>query len=204
VFLEHPDRPDLADVDDAYYLGPALYVAPVVVRGDTEKIVSLPDGLYLDWYEQQLVTGGDVVTLDAPLQKLPLLLRDGYLVPMLDPTIDTLSEESNVDVVGPDDVSDVYDVVGLVSDGATATFTLYDGDRFGAERDGAFGLPLGFSSTADELALADCSDCYMVEYLGNGLLRVRITTARPLVEAGGLRLSASSSRTIRWDLYLAP
>src|SRR5262249_59961770 len=30
VFLEHPDRADWADVDDAFYLGPALLAAPVV------------------------------------------------------------------------------------------------------------------------------------------------------------------------------
>ena len=114
VFLEHPDRVDLAGEDTAYYLGPALYVAPVITRGAVTKTVDLPAGTYLDWHDQTLVDGGAEVTLDAPLAKLPLLLRAGYLVPLLDPTIDTLSTEDDPDIVSADDVADVYDVVGLL------------------------------------------------------------------------------------------
>ena len=32
LFLEHPQTPELAAVDDSYYLGPALLVAPVVAQ----------------------------------------------------------------------------------------------------------------------------------------------------------------------------
>src|SRR4051794_29176802 len=42
VFFEHPDRPELARVDDEFYLGPAILAAPVVKRGATTKVVHLP------------------------------------------------------------------------------------------------------------------------------------------------------------------
>ena len=71
---------------------------------------------------------GATVTLDAPLAKLPLLVRAGHLVPLLDPAIDTLAEETSASIVSPPDVADVYDVVGALAPGATdARFTLYDG-----------------------------------------------------------------------------
>ncbi|HTM19716.1 MAG TPA: TIM-barrel domain-containing protein, partial [Kofleriaceae bacterium] len=113
VFLEHPDRADLAGVDDAYYLGPALLVAPVITRGATTRDVDLPAGSYLDWDAQTLIDGGGPVTVAAPLDTLPLLLRAGYLVPLLDPTIDTLFDGAVPGVVGPSAVADVYDVTGV-------------------------------------------------------------------------------------------
>jgi alpha-glucosidase len=202
VFLEHPDRTDLAGVDDAYYLGPALFVAPVVERGAVTKTVDLPAGHYLDWTDEVLVEGGAAVTLVAPLAKLPLLLRDGYLVPLLDPAIDTLAAETNVDVVGPADVDEVYDVVGLVStDVGSAGFTLWDGGALHAAWTGAFAAP-AYPLAADEAELSTCTSCYLREDLGGGLSRVRITSADASITAGGLALTSSVARTIRWDLYL--
>src|SRR5262249_22315922 len=75
--------------------------------------------------------GGGGVTIPAPLGKLPLLLRDGGLVPMLDPTIDTLSDADDPSVVTPADVSDVYDVVAFLT--AKASFALPDGAFFSAK-----------------------------------------------------------------------
>jgi alpha-glucosidase (family GH31 glycosyl hydrolase) len=202
MFLEHPDRADLRGVDDAYYLGPALLVAPVVARGERTKTVALPAGTYLDWRDEQLVAGGATVTLDAPLDKLPLLLRAGYLVPMLDPAIDTLADETNPDVVGHADVADVYDVVGLVDGAGAAGATLYDGDTFSAVADGeptTAGL-----QEADEPELSTCDSCYLVTELAGGLRRVRVTTSATTVTAGGVTFTASSERRIRFDVYVAP
>lgn len=206
VFLENPDRPDLASVDEAYYLGPALYVAPVVTRGATTKDVDLPDGWYLDWDAQKLIAGGGMVTLDAPLSKLPLLLRDGYLVPMLDPSIDTLMDTSNAAVVGPSDVSGVYDVVGLLSTTTgSAEFSFVEGGQVQATWAGGFAAPAGLTLAPDEASLADCAGgCYLMQDLGGGLLRVRITQDDgQTITAGGLTVSSTNvGRRIRWDLYL--
>jgi hypothetical protein len=201
VFLENPDRIDLAGVDDAYYLGPALLVAPVVARGAVTKTFDLPAGWYLDWHDQKLVQGGQVVTLDAPLEKLPLLLRDGQLVPLLDPTIDTLSEENDPAVIGPGEVGDVYDVVGLLSQSKTASFTFAEGYSLQASYDGTFSPP-GLPVASDEAELSTCAGCYKVDDLAANLTRVRISVPDGDTTAGGLTLSSNAGRRIRWDLYL--
>ena len=204
LFLEHPERSDLRAVDDTYYLGPALLVAPVVHRDEREREVVLPEGYYLDWQEGELYEGGESPLIDAPLDKLPLFLRDGYLVPLLDPTIDTLATEDHPDVVGPDDVADVYDVVGLLSASVgSASFVFADGGRLDAELSGELAAPsLTEASTVEELA--DCSDgCFLLEELSSGLNRLRVTHDGDAVTAGGLSLSSEGvGRRIRWDLYL--
>jgi len=111
-------------------------------------------------------------------------------MPMLDATIDTLNNESDPDVVGPSDVADVYDVVGLVSlRSKSAQFTLYDGSRFAVTYQGNLSAPAG--GTVDDL--------------GSGLHRVRVTVepGTTAITAGGLQLTSDSKRRTRWELYVA-
>jgi alpha-glucosidase (family GH31 glycosyl hydrolase) len=202
VFFEHPDREDLRAVDDAYYLGAALLVAPIVDRGARSRTIVLPEGYYLDWSDELLLTGGVEVSLDAPLDKLPLLLRAGQLVPLLDPSIDTLAPEDLATVIGPSEVADVYDVVGLLSQGDDAAFTLADGGTLRASLDGPFAPP-GLAVAPDEASLSVCvPGCYLVDTVSADLDRVRISHEGGSVEGGGLIVTADVDRRVRWDLYI--
>lgn len=189
-WLMHPERRELAPVGDAFYVGPSLLAAPVVARGARDKTLTLPPGLFVDWHDQTLVDGGAggvSVTLPAALDKLPLLLVDGTLLPLLDPTIDTTVPELNPAVVGPDDVADVYDVVGVVSTATSAAhFAFADGGTLAATYAGN---------------LAACASC-TVTPLGARLQRLQVEATGD-VDAGGLHLSSSGvSRRLRWDLYI--
>ena len=167
-----------------------------MTRGARQRCVDLPAGPWLDWADQKLLAGGGCVTLDAPLGKLPLLLRADQLVPMLDPSIETLSEESDPTIVGPTDVADVYDVVGLVA--AHARF----GASFAVTRAGAFAAPAGFTEAADEAALAACARCFRTD-AGAGFTRLRLsTTGTDDVVAGGITLTQKARPRTRWDLFL--
>ena len=189
-WLMHPERPELAPVGDAFYVGPSLYAAPVVARGAVTKDIVLPPGLFVDWHDGTLLDGGAgsvTVTVPAALDKLPLLLVDGTLLPLLDPTIDTLADETNPDVVGPGDVADVYDVVGMISKSTgAAQLTLADGGTLAASYTGN---------------LAACATCTVTQ-LGARLQRLQVETTAA-VDAGGLHLSSTAvSRRLRWDLYI--
>ncbi len=81
---EHPS--------DTYLLGDHLLVAPVVERGQRSRAVTLPPGVsWVSWWTGESYQGGQTVTVDAPLDRLPLFLRATGVVPLLRPTIDTLS-----------------------------------------------------------------------------------------------------------------
>jgi hypothetical protein len=121
-------------------------------------------------------------------------------VPLLDPTIDTLSDADDPSVVSPADVADVYDVVAFLT--AEASFALPDGTSFSATLSGAVAPPN--LPAADELGLATCSGCYRLDDLGGGLSRLRVsTTGDGSVTAGGLTLTATHARPrTRWDVYV--
>jgi len=189
-WMMHPERRELAPVGDAFYVGPSLYAAPVVARGATTKDIVLPPGLFLDWHDQALLDGGAggvTVTVPAALDKLPLLLVDGTLLPLLDPTIDTVAPETNPTVIGPGDVADVYDVVGLISTATgAARFSLADGGTLSATYGGNLGT---------------CASC-TVTRIGPRLQRLQVEATGD-VTAGGLSLSSSGvARRLRWDLYI--
>lgn len=201
-FLEHPDDARLVSVDDAYYLGPALFVAPVVERGARTKRVLLPNALYVDWSDPRIVEGGREVVLDAPLEKLPMLLRAGTLIALLDDSIDTLTNEDLADVVGPMDVAANYDVVGVLTRGLPASLTLYDGTQLRAVYSGDLGANALGKRVTSEAELETCERCYLLETLSPRLRRLRIDLDAGRVSAGGLVLEAESKRRQRWELFL--
>jgi alpha-D-xyloside xylohydrolase len=66
------------DVDDQFMFGPDLLVAPVLEQGADGRSVYLPAGAkWTDTWTGASVLGGAMVTADAPLERIPVFLRDG-------------------------------------------------------------------------------------------------------------------------------
>lgn len=80
-----PDDPAAWDEHTDFLLGDELLVASVVEEGEREHDVYLPEG-GLGWFEFDgdgtHLAPGQRVRLDAPLEKLPLLVRAGGAVPV--------------------------------------------------------------------------------------------------------------------------
>ncbi len=207
-FLLFPDDPNSWAVDDAYFLGPALYAWPVVRRGQTEKSGWLPPGRYLDMDDFKAYTGGQKVSIQAPLDKLPLLLVADQILPMLDPAIDTLAPASDPSVVTPKDVADRLDVKVALSPGGHAELTLTDGTHLVAERvDKDQGNP-GKLASAGADTVADCTACYHEEKKGD-VDRLQVTTAVSTgsdIKVSDVHLVVENSpmRRIRWDVARLP
>ncbi|MBX3186612.1 MAG: glycoside hydrolase family 31 protein [Labilithrix sp.] len=79
---------------DVYMFGDDLLVAPVLDRGARVRELVPPAGTWFEWWDgaQHVADGKSRVAIDAPLEKLPLLMREGAIVPLLRPSIDTLTE----------------------------------------------------------------------------------------------------------------
>ncbi|PQM24531.1 family 31 glucosidase [Streptomyces xinghaiensis] len=78
LFLEFPEDPATWSVGDAYLFGPDLLVAPVLTAGAVERTVHLPAGpRWTDVWTGEEYAGGAPVTVPAPLERIPLFLREG-------------------------------------------------------------------------------------------------------------------------------
>lgn len=73
------------DTEDAYLVGAALLVAPVLGPGVTARNVYLPEGSWIDWYEGDVYQGARFVAAAAPLDRIPLFVRGGSVIPTYDP-----------------------------------------------------------------------------------------------------------------------
>jgi len=90
LFMDFPNDPQVADLGDEYMFGPAFLVAPVTDQGATSRSVYLPVGA--DWYNywtNERVRGGQQITVDAPIDRLPLFVRAGSIVPLGEPILST-------------------------------------------------------------------------------------------------------------------
>jgi alpha-glucosidase len=66
-----------------FMLGPFLLVAPVLEEGARSRRIYLPkDHTWCDFYTGDWHAGGQTVTAQAPLERIPLFVRAGGVIPM--------------------------------------------------------------------------------------------------------------------------
>ena len=70
------------DVKDELMVGESLLVAPMFA-GQTSRTVALPNGRWYDFYTGQYVGDGGSITVAPGLDRIPLFVRDGGIIPML-------------------------------------------------------------------------------------------------------------------------
>ncbi|MEU6894346.1 TIM-barrel domain-containing protein [Streptomyces sp. NPDC046557] len=77
-----PEDRRLRDCEDAFLLGDALLVAPVLECGADRRAVRLPRGRWYDTATGAAHEGPGQVLLDAPLGRTPVLARAGSVLPV--------------------------------------------------------------------------------------------------------------------------
>ncbi|MFD8097584.1 glycoside hydrolase family 31 protein [Streptomyces malaysiensis] len=82
VWWRTPKDRALRDCEDAFLLGDALLVAPVLEEGARKRPVRLPRGRWYDTVTGRAYHGPGKVVLDAPLSGIPVLARAGSVVPV--------------------------------------------------------------------------------------------------------------------------
>ncbi len=79
LFYEFPDDKTAWDVEDSFMFGDKILVCPVSDYKQREKTVYLPQGAeWTDVWSGKKYNGGQYITVDAPLEKLPLFARDSF------------------------------------------------------------------------------------------------------------------------------
>ncbi|HEY0752436.1 MAG TPA: TIM-barrel domain-containing protein [Ktedonobacteraceae bacterium] len=83
LFFDFPTDSESAIIDDQFLLGPDLLVAPVLVEGARSRKVYLPLGsTWSDAWTGQEYEGGHYIVANAPLECVPLYLRDDAYLPI--------------------------------------------------------------------------------------------------------------------------
>ncbi|WP_226529963.1 TIM-barrel domain-containing protein [Metabacillus niabensis] len=86
TFYEFESDVKTFEENDDFMLGESMLIASVVEEGQRERVVYLPtyeDGWY-DYHTSVWYEGGQTVTLPAPLEYNPLLIKGGSIIPIND------------------------------------------------------------------------------------------------------------------------
>ncbi|MFC3550518.1 TIM-barrel domain-containing protein [Lysobacter cavernae] len=143
LFMDFPQDANTRDIDDEYLFGPAFLVAPVSEFKATQRAVYLPAGSdWYDFYSGKKVAGGQKIAAAAPLERMPLFVRAGSIVPM-GPVQQWVGEK-------PDAPLTITVYIG--SDGA---FSLYedDGKGYGYEKGESSRIALAWNDKNGELTI---------------------------------------------------
>jgi alpha-glucosidase len=96
LFFEWPQDERLAEVNDEYMFGPHLLAAPVSSADTLWRHVYLPQGDWYDFWDDTLYRGARDQLLAAPIEKMPLFVRAGSILPHEAPRLHTDAERSPV------------------------------------------------------------------------------------------------------------
>ena len=129
MIYEFPHDPSVRNKDVDFMLGDGILAACVVVPGATEREVYLPKGeVFYDFYTRKRYSGGQTITVPAPLNQTPLIQRGGSIL--------ALQENQTINLwICPD---------------SSCSFTLYEDDGISnAFRDGSYSATK-FQATKDQ------------------------------------------------------
>jgi hypothetical protein len=82
LYLDYPIQSDAYDNPGEYLYGPDVLVAPVTTPGTVSRqTVWLPPGQWTDWFTGATFTGPSTQTLTVPLDRLPVFVKAGAIIP---------------------------------------------------------------------------------------------------------------------------
>jgi alpha-glucosidase len=94
LVLENQDDRNVFDIDDEFMVGSALLCAPVLQEGATSRDVYLPEGEWFNFFTNKKYKGGKRVTVEAPLDTVPLFVKAGSVLPT-GPILDYVGQQSD-------------------------------------------------------------------------------------------------------------
>ena len=96
IVMDYPHDGEAQTVDDEYLMGDNLLVAPIIIgsrgsrgSGEASRSVYLPEGDWYDFWTGECFTGKRRITVKVPLDRIPLFVKGGTILPLAKPTLHT-------------------------------------------------------------------------------------------------------------------
>jgi alpha-glucosidase len=82
LLLDYPDDPKAIAQNAEFLFGDDLLIAPVIKQGEQQREVYLPRGDWYDYWSGRPIAGPADLTAKAPLDRVPIYVRAGAVIPM--------------------------------------------------------------------------------------------------------------------------
>jgi oligosaccharide 4-alpha-D-glucosyltransferase len=139
-FYSYPDDTIAVKIEDEYLWGSEMIVAPIIVKGQQERKIYLPEGRWVDFHFGTVYQGKQWIDYPVTIEQIPVFVRSGSFIPIAGPLKTTDNYKSDTFTVNyyPDGKSEFtqYEDDGLdnmaMSDGKFELIH-YTGDQSGAK-----------------------------------------------------------------------
>lgn len=81
LVLNYDQDPAVRQINDEYMVGTSILVAPIVNQGSTQRLVYLPAGKWLDFWNNAEYAGQQTIMVSAPIDKLPFFIKKDTILP---------------------------------------------------------------------------------------------------------------------------
>ena len=81
MIFAFPEEHKFALTNDQFMFGPDLLIAPVLSEGARTREVRLPSGVWYDFWKGTKYNGSKTIVVDAPVDRIPILVREGAMIP---------------------------------------------------------------------------------------------------------------------------
>lgn len=145
LVMDFPSDPRVQNIGDQFMFGPAILVNPVTEQGATTRHLYLPAGTtWHDFWSDSAQPGGKAIDAPAPLDRIPLYVRAGSIIPM-GPDLEYSSEKA----------ADPIEI--RVYPGADGDFTLYEdeNDTYHYEQGVYATIPLHWDDSSKTLTIGE-------------------------------------------------
>nr|CAI5826996.1 unnamed protein product [Callosobruchus analis] len=86
LFFEFTNDIRTYSIDTQFLWGPALMIIPVLEENAKFVSAYLPKGVWYDFYTRSsIISAGNMYNLSAPLDRIPLMIKGGHILPMQTP-----------------------------------------------------------------------------------------------------------------------
>ena len=183
LIFEYQSDPKVVNIKDEFLFGSEILVAPVLTEDTTSRSVYLPEGKWFGYEDGQEYVGGKFYEVAAPLQRIPVFVKSGAIIPMAPPMLST--DEKPWDPL----TIDVY------PDGES-NFVLYtdDGKTMSFERDRGFTetrIQSSLSNNKTEILTIKSSNDKFVPQSYIVLLHLKSMPLKAVVNDQGLSFAAT-------------
>jgi len=171
-------------ISDQFMFGHGLLINPVTTEGATQRNIYLPAGTdWVDFWTGKREKGGQSITADAPLARMPIYARVGSIVPY-GPRVESATAKA--------------DPIELrIYAGADGEFSLYDdgGDSYDYEHGAHSVIPMRWDDKNEKLTIGDRQGSFP------GMLRHRTFHIVRVADGHGTGIAPASDAdvTIEYD-----
>ncbi len=92
LMMHHPNDKTCRHIDDQYYFGDNILVAPVM-NSDNKRDIYLPEGKWVHFFTKEIFEGNQwLKNVEIPLEEMPVFVKQGASIPIYPEDVDCTDE----------------------------------------------------------------------------------------------------------------